>query len=224
MESTIRCRARPGRARAASSSARPPRRPCPAARGRASRARREALEARLRQEGHAALVAELALADVRVAVAVGAERRLRVVQVQRAEPVEADDGVGALERVLQARHRADVVAGREQVAGVEAEPEPPLAAAGLDQRGQLLERAPERAAGAGRVLEVQRAAPRSPRAPRGRPRRRARSPRRRRPSSPSRGAARRRSRRSPAPTRSEWVSEASDFARISGSSLAQLSR
>ena len=44
------------------------------------------------------------------------------------------------------------------MAGVQAEPEPGVAAGGVDQRRELLDRAPERAAGAGRVLEMQRAA------------------------------------------------------------------
>ena len=48
--------------------------------------------------------------------------------------------------------------GREQMAGVQAKPEPRVAAGGVDQRGELAERAPERAPGAGGVLEVQRAA------------------------------------------------------------------
>ena len=46
------------------------------------------------------------------------------------------------------------------MAGVQAQAEPRLAAAGVEQRRELVERAAERAAGAGRVLEVQRAAPR----------------------------------------------------------------
>ena len=39
------------------------------------------------------------------------------------------------------------------MAGVKAQAEPSIAAAGVQERLQLLERAPERAAGAGRVLE-----------------------------------------------------------------------
>ena len=57
----------------------------------------------------------------------------------------------------EARGGADVVAGREQVAGVQADAEPLVAAGGVDQPRQLLERAAERAARAGGVLEVQRA-------------------------------------------------------------------
>src|SRR4051794_35848121 len=46
---------------------------------------RQALEARLGEEHRAAVLAQLALADVRVAVDVGAERLLGVVEVQRAQ-------------------------------------------------------------------------------------------------------------------------------------------
>ena len=63
---------------------------------------RQALEARLGQERGDALAADLAVAEVGVAVAVGAQRRRRVVDVQRAEPVEPDD---AVELVEHARER-----------------------------------------------------------------------------------------------------------------------
>ena len=56
---------------------------------------RQSGEARLGEEDRAAAAADLALADVGVAVAVGAQRRLGVVEVQRAEAIQADD-VGAL--------------------------------------------------------------------------------------------------------------------------------
>ena len=92
-----------------------------------------------------------------MAVPVGPQRRLGVVDVQRPEAVQADRSIGGLEHRLEARCCADVVAGGEQVAGVEAQPEPGRAARGLDQRVQLLERASERPARAGGVLEVQRA-------------------------------------------------------------------
>ena len=101
--------------------------------------------------------ADLAVAEVAVAVAVGAERRCGVVDVQRAEPVEADHAVELVEHGGERLGGADVVAGGEQVAGVQADAEPLVAAGGLDQPRELLERAPERAAGAGGVLEVQRA-------------------------------------------------------------------
>ena len=127
---------------------------------------RHALEARLGQErGHPAL-ADLAVAEVHVAVAVRAERVHRVVAVQRAEPVEPDDAVELVEHLGQVVRGADVVARGEQVAGVQADAEPLVPAGDLDQPRQLLERAPERPARAGGVLEVQRAVVDSRRAPR----------------------------------------------------------
>ena len=90
-----------------------------------------------------------------MAVAVGAERRLRVVDVQRAQPAEPDDPVELVEHAGEPVGRADVVAGGEQVAGVEADAEPLAAAGDLDQPRELLERAPQRAARAGGVLQVQ---------------------------------------------------------------------
>ena len=77
--------------------------------------------------------------------------------MQRAEAVEADDRVEVVDDAGQPLRRPHVVAGGEQVAGVEADAEALVAAGQLDQRRELLERAAERAAGAGGVLEVQRA-------------------------------------------------------------------
>ena len=120
------------------------------------------------------------------------------------------------------RRGADLVARREQVAGVEAHAEPRAAACRLDQRRQLLEGAAERAAGAGRVLEVQRATV----GLRQRLRDHLTGARDRladvavlaEPGCSTTPVA-----PIASPTRSECVSEASDFSRISGSSEAQLS-
>ncbi len=61
----------------------------------------------------------------------------------------------ATQRRAHALRAANVIAGGEQMAGVQAYSEPLLPAGLVDQRGELLEGAPERAAGAGGVLEVQ---------------------------------------------------------------------
>ena len=81
------------RSRSALAQLRAPRRVGPLrSSARASRARTAGPRSAARTGTRAQPVApELALADVRVAVAVGAERRLAVVEVQRAEPLEADD-------------------------------------------------------------------------------------------------------------------------------------
>src|SRR4051812_14681238 len=78
--------------------------------------------------------------------------------MQRAEPIEADDRVALVEHGAQALGCANVVARRQQVARVEAQSEPLVAAGELDHLRELLERASERAAGAGGVLELQLAA------------------------------------------------------------------
>ena len=62
-----------------------------------SRVAGRSLEARLGEEGGQASFAHLALADVGVAVAAGAERGGGVVDVDAAEAVDADLGVGFVE-------------------------------------------------------------------------------------------------------------------------------
>ena len=104
-------------------------------------------------------LAELALADVRVAVAVGAQRRLAVVEVQRAEAARARRS----RRTRRARRPAPAgvriskpEASRWQESRQTPRRSPPPGR--VEQGGQLVERATERAAGAGGVLQVQRAA------------------------------------------------------------------
>ncbi len=107
---------------------------------------RQSVETRLGEEDGAAAAAELALADVGVAIAVGAQRRLGVVEVQRAEALERPPRASQSSSTCgQALVGADVVARGEQVAGVQADAEALGAAGGVDQVGELLERAPERA-------------------------------------------------------------------------------
>ena len=70
--------------------------------------------------------------------------------MQRAEPVEPDDAVELVEHAGEPLGGADVVAAGQQVAGVQAGAEPLAAARAVDQRRELLERAPERPARARR--------------------------------------------------------------------------
>src|SRR5215212_11606737 len=81
----------------------------------------------------AELLAEQTLADVRVPVAVRAERRLGVVDVQRTQPVEADPLVELVEDAIQLVRLGYVVAGHEQVARVEADAEERVAAEPVDE-------------------------------------------------------------------------------------------
>ena len=97
------------------------------------------------------------LPEVLVAVAVRAERHLRVVDVQAAQATEgdgprdgADDGVRLVEGLV--RHT-----GREEMLGVEADPEPSVPRGELEDAGELVETASDRAARSGCVLEQEHA-------------------------------------------------------------------
>jgi len=60
----------------------------------------QSLESRVAEEDAEPLV-EQSFEDVRVPVAVRSERRLRVVDVQRTQPVEADRGVDLVEQRVE---------------------------------------------------------------------------------------------------------------------------
>jgi hypothetical protein len=90
-----------------------------------------------------------------VAVTVGPQWHLRVVDVQAAQPLLADDRHAVVHHLLDPLGCPYVESAREQMAGVEAESQPLVSAAQLDQLRQLLERAAEGVAGARRVLEQQ---------------------------------------------------------------------
>ena len=116
--------------------------------------RRQPLQPRVGEE-HAELLAELALEDVRVPVAVRAERGGGVVDVQRAQPVEADRGVDLVEAGVERGRVGHVDARHPEVARVEADAEPRMPVEPLPERRELVDRASDRAAGAGRVLHQQ---------------------------------------------------------------------
>ena len=104
------------------------------------------------EEG-AEVLAHLSLEHVRVPVAVRAERRRGVVDVQCPQAIQADARVELTDELVDLLGIADVVARRIEVARVEAQPEPRVAAEPVEQRVQLLERASDRATGSGRVLD-----------------------------------------------------------------------
>src|SRR4051812_24136306 len=105
--------------------------------------RRDALETGLAEEGTKALPPDLALADRRVAIPVGAQRVGGVVHVQQLELLEADLRVDLVDQVLRPLRRRDVVAGGEEMAGVDAEAKALGAARLVDQLGGLVEVASE---------------------------------------------------------------------------------
>ena len=113
--------------------------------------------------------------EVRVPVAVGAQRNLGVVDVQAAQPVEAHLGVEVVHHLGERLDRADLEPRGQQVAAVEAGAQALAASGGVDQLGKLVEVAAQRALRSSGVLEQQRRALRACRAPRGWPCRRASS-------------------------------------------------
>src|SRR4051794_31614854 len=93
-----------------------------------------------------------------MAVGVAAQPDLRVVDVQRAEALLADQRDAVIEDLGEAVAPADVEAAGVQVARVQAQAEALAAAGRLHEVCELVERAPQRAAAAGGVLQVQWAA------------------------------------------------------------------
>ena len=116
--------------------------------------RRQLLERGMREERVQPLAHQPG-ADRVVAVAVRAERLLRVVDVQAAQPVEADLAVEVGDGGVEHGLVGDVDARRVPVAGVEADAEPRMVVERGMDRGELVGRASDRAARAGRVLHQQ---------------------------------------------------------------------
>ena len=150
----LAARASPRARRSTPTPCRPARPPCRC--GPGPRRSRQALEARLREER------DQPSTPISPSPRLTWRSRLEPSAVIEsltcsAQPVAADDLVELVDHLAERLARADVVARGEQVAGVQADAEALLAAGELDQRGELLERAPERPARAGGVLEQQRA-------------------------------------------------------------------
>ena len=82
---------------------------------------RQPCEARIVDQTPERFEPEAALADVLVPIDPAAARLLRIVQVKRREAIEANDAIEIRERVAIALFAAEVVAGRQQVAGIEAD-------------------------------------------------------------------------------------------------------
>ena len=110
-------------------------------------------ESRILQQPPERFEAQASVADVLVAIDPAAARPLRVVRVEHAQPVEPDEPPKRLERLAVAVRRDDVVAGRDEVAGVEAHAGARRSVEVLDDGGQVLEAMPDRPALAGGVLE-----------------------------------------------------------------------
>ena len=192
--------------------------------GTTSRERREVAEGGVAEEGRET-VAEDAFGDDLVPVDVRAERRLRVVDVEQAEPLEPDPRVELAERLLERARVGDVDSRGPPVAGVEADAEPRVRVERVEEGGELRHRAADRAARAGGVLEAEPEPVRRQLeqvAERGRDR--SRPPPRSRSRGASRRGRRRRRRRSRVRSPSSRRARRTTCARISASRLARLTR
>src|SRR3954447_2337009 len=107
------------------------------------------------REEHADPFAHHAVPDVVVAVAVRAERRLRVVRMEHAQPIEADPRVDVAQKRVVRVGVGDVHTGHVEVTGVETDPEALVPAERVEQHSELVDRSSDRAAGSGRVLHQQ---------------------------------------------------------------------
>ena len=98
-------------------------------------------------------LAEAAATDVLVPIDTAPARLLGVVGVKDFEPAEPDQTVEGVERLAVAGVGDDVVAGRDQVARVEAHAHPRGAVQVIDDRRKMLEAIPEGPPLPGGVLE-----------------------------------------------------------------------
>src|SRR5947207_55217 len=110
----------------------------------------QVLEGRMREEC-AEVFADQPLPDIRVPVAIRAERGRAVVDVEGTQPVEAQTLVDLVYQLVDRLRVGDVVAGGEEMARVEAHAEARMAVELLEQYFELVERAADRSAGAGRI-------------------------------------------------------------------------
>lgn len=100
-------------------------------------------------------LADVALADVLVAVAAGSEGEFRIVGVDDGDAGEREDRFGAAEGFLESFGGGDVISGGEQVTGIEAVSEPEAGGSGraVSEFGEFLEAAAQGAALPGRAFE-----------------------------------------------------------------------
>ena len=104
---------------------------------------RDAAEARVVEEESEGFDADLAVADVLVAVDARAERLLRVVEMKGADVGDADVRVESVDRPLVVVAIAELVSRCEDVAGVETDADARFVVDERDDPSQLFERAAE---------------------------------------------------------------------------------
>src|SRR3989442_7251292 len=99
------------------------------------------------------LFSEFPLPDVLVAVEIRSEVAHRIIQMERADPSQADGLANRAEERVIAFPRSEIVARGEGVAGVDADPEAVHMGASLDDLGELLEPGANDGSLPGRVLQ-----------------------------------------------------------------------
>jgi hypothetical protein len=118
---------------------------------------RQARQLGMRQHAPERGGADVAFADLLVAIGARAERGLRIVGVDQLHVLHAEDAVGVPDGLLESGFGADLEAGGQQMAGVEAvaDGQGRHAARQIADRAQLLEARADQAAAAGRAFEQQ---------------------------------------------------------------------
>ena len=114
----------------------------------------ELAERRVTEKGREAVPDEPSCDDV-VAVAVRAERGLRVVYVEDAQPLEPERRVQLVECLVEHLGVGDVDARGPPVTGVQADAEPPMPVERVAESGKLTDGATDRPAGTRGILEAE---------------------------------------------------------------------
>src|SRR5438132_4426130 len=115
---------------------------------------RKLLKLRVREKSPESL-AHQTLEDVVVPVAVGAERHLRVVRMEDAQPLESDPARQVVEQPVEGRPVGDVDTGGVQMTRVQTDAQAFVPVEGIEDRRELLERTADRPSRARGVLEQQ---------------------------------------------------------------------
>ncbi len=112
-----------------------------------------AMEAPVPDEAAEALPADEAFANVRVPVDAAPKTLQAVVHVNDSDAVDSDNGLELPQGSPVSLFRAEVVSGREGVAGIQADPHTVATSNPADDCGQVLEAVAQACALSGRVLE-----------------------------------------------------------------------
>ena len=96
---------------------------------------------------------DFALPDMRVPVDLRAEVGFGVVEVKGDDLIEPDERIELVHCVVPTFGRADIVAGGEQMGGIEADGKAPGIADAIEDRGQVFESISQTASLAGSVFE-----------------------------------------------------------------------